>query len=346
MRFSILVPVYNTESYLKECLDSVFAQTEQTFELILINDGSIDRGGMICDRYRALHPDCVKVVHQMNAGLIAARRAAIGLARGEYCVFLDADDALEPDALATVRACIDKTHADIVIFNYLDRFEETATSVPAVPVFPDGSVFFGEEKRTVYGELIRSWRLNNLCTKAIRTALVTEDDTPYDPFLNNPNTEDLLQTLYPVTHAEIITYLAKPLYQYRRRNSSISAQALSGRIETQFNEQVMAQLRRYMTLWAMDAPQWLTAFHTRKIFGLITLFWQHYRAAETDEEKRAVMEYPWQQRLTDEDKRYLHGNTLSLSKRVQLNAILKKRKFALDLFETIGTLRMRVRHGE
>jgi glycosyltransferase involved in cell wall biosynthesis len=346
MFFSILVPVYNSEPYLKECLDSVLRQNETDFELVLVNDGSVDNGGMICDRYRALHPDRVKVLHQTNKGLILARRAAIQAAEGDYCIFLDADDFLEPGALVTIRSRIERENADILIYNFYNRFEPEYTTTVAEAVFPDGSVFAGKDKRAVYSEMIVSWRLNNLCTKAIRTALVKQDDTPYEKFAANPHTEDLLQSLYPVTHAEKIVYCAEPLYNYRRINDSISTRVLPGKIDRQFNDAVMNQLRAYMTIWGMDTTEDLERFHARKLNGLITLFWQHFRAAETEEQKREVIEYPWGEHIDAEDRRFIKSKALTRMRRMQLKAILKRNRRRLETIERLGEIKMRASHGE
>jgi glycosyltransferase involved in cell wall biosynthesis len=347
MFFSVLVPVYNSEPYLKDCLDSVLRQSEQDFELVLVNDGSVDGGGMICDRYRAMHPERVKVLHQPNKGLILARRAGISAAEGDYCVFLDADDSLEPNALATLRETIGRENADMVIYNYYNRFEPEFTTTISEPVFPDGSVFRTEdEKRAIYAEMIASWRLNNLCTKAIRTPLVKEDDTPYEDYAANPHTEDLLQSLYPVTHAKTIVYRSLPLYNYRRIQQSISSRVLPGKIDKQFNDAVMDQLRHYMTIWGLDTPEQLERFHARTINGLITLFWQHYRAAGTDEEKRAVLDYSWGAHLSQEALKFAKNRSLPRMRRIQLQAILKKNKRLLDWIETIGAMKMRASHGE
>lgn len=346
MFFSILVPVYNSEPYLRECLDSVLRQSETDFELVLVNDGSVDNGGMICDRYRALHPDRVKVLHQTNKGLILARRAAIQAAEGDYCIFLDADDFLEPGALETMHSRIERENADILIYNFYNRFEPEYTTTVAEAVFPEGSVFAGEDKKAVYSEMIVSWRLNNLCTKAIRTALVKQDDTPYEKFAANPHTEDLLQSLYPVTHAEKIAYCAEPLYNYRRINDSISTRVLPGKIDRQFNDAVMNQLRAYMTAWGMDTTEDLERFHARKLNGLITLFWQHFRAAETEEQKREVIEYPWGEHIDAEDRRFMKSKALTRMRRMQLKAILKRNRRRLETIERLGEIKMRASHGE
>ena len=88
---SIIIPVYNVEHYLAECLDSVLAQTYKNLEIILVDDGSIDGSGQICDNY-AGKDSRIKVIHQTNAGVSAARNKGLKVAKGEYIGFVDADD--------------------------------------------------------------------------------------------------------------------------------------------------------------------------------------------------------------------------------------------------------------
>lgn len=345
MRFSILIPVFNTERYLSACLDSVFRQTFTDFEIVLVNDGSTDGSGMLCDRCRALHPDRVKVVHQPNGGLIRARRAAIPVAEGDYCLFLDADDAFAENCLADVDACLRATGADMVLFNCCNHFEDIGETKPVPGVFENGRVFSGSDKQAVYRELIAGWRLNNLCLKAVARRLLTGDDTDYAPYYAIPYAEDLLQTLWPVTHAETIAYLDAPLYIYRRRADSISSAALQGKIDRQFVEPIMAQLRAYMTAWGMDTPAYLNLFHSRKLMGLITLFWQHYRAAGDRAARREVLAYDWRAHITPEDAQYVRRNCLPLNKRLQLNAILHKNAPAVECFRLLANGKARLLHA-
>ena len=95
---SIVIPVYNVEKYLRQCLDSVLNQTFQDFELLLMDDGSTDRSSFICDEY-ALKDNRIKVVHQENSGVSNARNNGISLARGQWITFIDSDDWVDPDYL-------------------------------------------------------------------------------------------------------------------------------------------------------------------------------------------------------------------------------------------------------
>ncbi len=345
MLFSILVPVYNSEKYLKECFESVLLQSEQDFELVLVDDGSTDSGGQICDRYQAQYPDLVRVIHQPNAGLILARRAGIRAAKGDYCMFLDADDAYEPECLATVRETITQTGADTVIFNNYSYFDADGSIEPNKAAFADGSVFEGDDKRQIYQKLIASEELNNIWMKAILRPLLQADDTDYAFYANNPHGEDLLQTLYPATHANKIVYRDRRLYRYRRHPSSVTRKLDFQRLERMFDEKKEQQLRRYMTLWGMDTPQEIQQLDARTTRGVLTVFWLHYRAAQTGEQKRAVLAFPWETYVQAQQKQPFMNPYLSRMHRFQVRAILKRQLLLLDGICMLGRLKMRKAHG-
>ncbi len=343
MHFSIVVPIYNAAPYLQGLIDSVQNQTYGDFELLLIDDGSTDDSGEIIDRAAAGDGERIKAIHQSNAGPIAARRAGILAASGDYVLFADADDALTPNALETLDRAITQSGADVVIYNNVSRFPKGGPDVVTPGVFDNGSEFSGKDKERVYGELIQSWRLNNLWIKAFKAHLVKEDDTDYPRFYDNPNADDLLMSLYPVTHGEKILYLDAPLYIYNRIPGSISSQVLKGQIQRQINEPVMEALRRYMTIWGMDTPDWLRRYYSRRFYGLVSLFFQHYRAAENYAQRRLVMDYPWESHIPQEAQPYLKDNSLDRTKAMQLHAILSRNKPLIDLFEGVGTVKMRLR---
>ena len=119
---SIIVPVYKVEKYLPKCIDSILAQTFTDFELILIDDGSPDRCGEICDEY-AIKDERIVVIHQVNRGVSAARNAGLDAAKGEYIGFVDSDDWIKPEMYEImVRTAIDKK-ADVVICGLNDMKE-------------------------------------------------------------------------------------------------------------------------------------------------------------------------------------------------------------------------------
>ena len=133
MRFSVVIPVYNVADYLPGCIDSVLANDCSDCEIILVDDGSTD--GIcpgICDEYSARYPELIRVIHQENRGLGGARNTGLEAARGDYMLFVDSDDTIEPHTLNRLSSAIEKSGADIIAFNlYSDNGEGQKTPVKA-----------------------------------------------------------------------------------------------------------------------------------------------------------------------------------------------------------------------
>ena len=139
IKLSIVVPIYKVEPYLPKCVESLLAQDlpKEDYEIILVDDGSPDRCGEICDAYAARYVN-VKVVHRKNGGLSAARNTGIEVAQGEYVQFVDSDDYLEPNVLKALVEKMDSDKLDILRFNYqnvnerYEVFEPNKVSKPFV----------------------------------------------------------------------------------------------------------------------------------------------------------------------------------------------------------------------
>lgn len=113
---SIVIPVYNTEKYLKRCLNSILHQSFQDFEVILIDDGSTDRSPLICDEYTKLD-NRIKAVHQINSGVSSARNLGLKIAIGEYIWFIDSDDYITVDSLRELSNILKNNNIDLIVFN-------------------------------------------------------------------------------------------------------------------------------------------------------------------------------------------------------------------------------------
>lgn len=115
-RISVIIPVYNVEKYLHECVDSVLNQTYQNFEIILVDDGSTDGSPKICDEY-AENDKRIKVIHQSNGGLSVARNNGFYASSGDYVYFLDSDDWIEPSSMEVLLECAEERRAQVVFFD-------------------------------------------------------------------------------------------------------------------------------------------------------------------------------------------------------------------------------------
>ncbi|MBQ3116176.1 MAG: glycosyltransferase family 2 protein [Clostridia bacterium] len=221
MKFSILIPVYNVEKYLKKCLDSVLAQTFTDYEVILADDGSKDKSGAICDEYQKRYPDKIRVFHKQNEGLLLTRRFSLKQAKGEYVVFVDSDDYVSCDLLFTLNENFKRYNADMLIYNFY-RFrdgEEEMTS-PKIP-FEDGTIFEGEGKIKLYESFAVRHTFSNMWVKAVKLSIV-DVDADYMPW-NVSRSEDVIQSFPLFERANKIVYLDKKLYYYRKNAGSVTA---------------------------------------------------------------------------------------------------------------------------
>lgn len=133
IKVSVIVPVYNTEKFLKKCIDSIVNQTLEEIEIILINDGSTDNSYIICDEYSKKYPQKIKYINNKNIGCSATRNLGINLAKGEYIAFVDSDDYIDKEMYQDMYEKAKKEDLDIVIcgLNYINqRTQEIRSSFP------------------------------------------------------------------------------------------------------------------------------------------------------------------------------------------------------------------------
>ena len=207
---SVIVPVYKAETYIHQCVDSLLAQTYQNIEVILVDDGSPDRCGEICDEYAA-RDTRVKVIHQRNGGVGKARQTGIEQATGVYSIHADPDDWVDPTMIEEMVAKAKEDDADMVI---CDFFEENGTNRTcqhlAMEFAPSPSII---EKRLIHHELS-----GYLWNKMFRRECCGEIDFPSDITL----LEDELFIIRVLRTGNIkrVAYLPKAFYHYRTDNTS------------------------------------------------------------------------------------------------------------------------------
>ena len=114
---SIITPVYNVEQYLRQCIESIIMQDFQDWELILVDDGSTDKSGVICDEY-ALKEERIRVLHKENSGQADSRNVALQLAKADLIGFVDSDDWIESDMYSVLYHTLIENHASAVVFRF------------------------------------------------------------------------------------------------------------------------------------------------------------------------------------------------------------------------------------
>ena len=214
MKFSIVIPVYKTKEYLDHCVESVVAQTFRDFEIILVDDGSPDCCGAMCDAWAAKDSRIV-VVHQENGGLSAARNAGIRRATGEYIMFLDSDDWwADPYVLENIAQHLNHTDADILSFNYRKSYNGNLE-----PLYFPESLPSSETAETLEQMMCLNRWVTGACNKAIRRTLLVDNDLF---FRTGITSEDIDWTLRLALNGEKIAFANVCVFIYRQIASSIS----------------------------------------------------------------------------------------------------------------------------
>jgi glycosyltransferase involved in cell wall biosynthesis len=273
--------VYNVERYLHQCIDSIMQQTKQNFELILVNDGSKDKSGEICEEYRSKYPDQITVIHQENRGLLLTRRTAIARARGDFVIFVDSDDYLRGDALEVIEQAINRYEADLVLYKY-DRVTDEGRVTESKADFFHGEVFTKDNKKRVY-ERIMEGALNSLCIKAVKLNLI-DVERDYSVMSHVSDGEALLQSLPMLTYAERIVYLDEALYFYRYNTASIMHTFNPGKVESIIT--VESQLMQYMVKWGMDDAHGWELLYNHRLQLIQAVIWQIVLATELSDGER------------------------------------------------------------
>ena len=228
--FSIIVPVYNVEKYLRKCIDSVLSQTVEDYELILVDDGSTDRSGEICREY-AEKVDRIKFIGKENGGPSTAKNCGIKNARGKFLLFLDSDDFLSGnDCLSKLKTAAQKS-CDIVLFKAAKYFDGRI-----IDSYGDYDLKTVNEKSSteIFRYMVKEHKqLASACNKMVRRDYVLKNGIF---FLEDTVGEDIDWSIRLFENAENICAINEILYMYRQNRSGSMTNTLSPyKINSLFN---------------------------------------------------------------------------------------------------------------
>lgn len=314
MRFSIVVPVYNTEKLLGDCVGSVLAQTYTDWELLLVDDGSTDGSGTLADSFAKLDGR-IHAYHQENTGQFFARRAGIDRAVGDYVLFLDSDDTFTDDCLEKVEAALRRQAADIVMFagSIMENGQNTGRCIGKISLAENNiSVSWLKEK------LISSHELNSLCLKAFRRSLFEDDHNDYGAFKGTCCGEDKVQLLYPVTRAQSAIYIPECLYQYDHRENSTMRKFAISTIPRMIANEMYLMLYRYMREWGMDGPEYQELVAVYYLRNYLSVYFGLRKWCTTLRERWEFRHYPWRTSVNREAFRYCFSDKLAVKEKFKL----------------------------
>ena len=218
---SIIVPIYNAEQYLRRCVDSILNQEYTDYELLLVNDGSTDASGDICEEYRDRDPRVI-VIQKENTGVSDSRNRALDRARGKYLQFLDSDDWITPDATRLFVRAAEEYGCDMVISDFYRVVGERLS--------PKGDI---EEEGVLTREEFAAHMMENpadfyygvLWNKLYRRDIVEEHNLRMDTDINW--CEDFMFNLEYIRYAKVFYALHAPIYYYVKRKGSLASQGIN-----------------------------------------------------------------------------------------------------------------------
>ena len=250
-KISVIVPVYKAEAYLHRCVDSLLAQTFTDFEILLVDDGSPDRSGEICDEY-ARKDTRVRVFHKENGGVSSARQCGMDNARGEYTIHADPDDWVEPEMLEELYKKAKEEDADMVICDFYEERKNKTIYVRQQPSALD--------HETVLCELFQ--QLHGSCwNKLVRRACYREFGVRFP--LELSYCEDLYVNTSLLSHKMNVIYLPKAFYHYDQYTNEES-------LVHRPIDMIMAYRQQFINLFSTDIPN--------RLYSRIFPYWQYKNA--------------------------------------------------------------------
>ncbi len=257
-KVSIIIPIYNVEKYVRRTIESAIKQTERDIEIILVNDGSTDSSGDICNGY-ASKDTRIKIIHKENGGLSSARNAGIKEASSEYVLLLDGDDYLANCAVETLLKIMEKYPSDLIQFRYQEVFENETPNI-------------GQNKETIYQAHTSEELFENLyeiggmaasgCTKLFKKDMLLKI-----PFITIRH-EDEMWCTQAFQNPLTVTYIPNILYYYVMREESI--------IHSRFNVKKLDVFviieERIKTLRQLSLNQFLRNEYQRMYISILGLY--------------------------------------------------------------------------
>ena len=298
MKFSVLIPVYNTEKYLEECLRSVLNQTYQDFEIIIVDDGSTDKSGAICEKYKDDFPEKIKVIHQENSGQLVSRVNAIRKATGDYCMFLDADDLFVSNTIESIYNCIFKTgFPDMVFFPFW--YDRNGTLEKSRLIVENCKLFLNNDIPALRKQFFSDILLNNMWTKVVKREILLSSIYDYESFASLRCAEDRLQSMWILDNIHSAYYINIPLYQYRLFEGSTTRTYSHNNIEKYNTSILYSEEKKYLLKWGFDTNEWadrLQAVFITYIVYVFNLFYMNIKK----EERTKVINFDWHSFIPDE----------------------------------------------
>lgn len=332
MKISIVLPVYNAEKYLEECINSVLGQTCSDWELIIVNDGSTDGSSEICNKYANNNPDKIFVFHKENEGQFMTRLFGIKKCSGDYICFLDADDFLENNSVITLKEQVSNhNNPDVVCFGFCNWDGENKEAIHP----PLSGMFDSYEKlKKVYEQIINGKLPGALWSKAFKNELLKSAKIN-DKFVKNKRYgEDAYHSFSVLANAKSVLFLDNILYRYRA-NPQGASQGFENRDPDYFNTKYVSEvILNIIQVNGMNDREIKEILYARNFNETVYYMLKYYRSSPDAKRRKAVVEHNWSEYLLDGVTEGIKYNKHIRKPYIRVwNAFEKKKHFEIYLRE-------------
>lgn len=298
MKISIVMPVYNSEKYLEESINSVINQTSKNWELVIIDDGSTDRSAEICDAFAEKYEN-ISVYHKHNEGQFLSRKLGIEKATGKHVGFLDSDDVLDKDYVQDLtEALITNNYPDVICFAF-SRFNENGiTKQYNLPA--DSCLYDTEKKRKeLYLQIIDGKLTGSLWSKLLSRDLLMKNFNKSESVCNSRFGEDAYQSFSAIGNAQTILFANKSLYLYRE-NPAGASEGFERKDFDYFNTRyVFELLLNFLPQWGLDDTETKKKLYARNFNETVYYILRYLRESKSIKRKADVIKYNWNTYLLD-----------------------------------------------
>lgn len=336
MTISIIVPVYNAQKYLIDCINSVINQSEKNWELLLIDDGSTDDSGIICDKYDKQYTN-IFAFHKENEGQFLTREFGIQKSTGEYIGFLDADDFLDNNFVKNLIDCIQcNGYPEVICFEYA-LWNETIIKKYLLSLNNQEIRFDDlESRKNVYCQMIDGTLTGSMWSKVFKSKLIKSSVVDSSIVRNKRFAEDTFQSFSVMANAKSIVYLKKLLYYYRD-NAEGASQGFEYRDLDYYNKRYVYQfLAEQLPVWKMYEEDYINKLLAFNFNYTVYYILKYYRAAKTSKRRKDIVDHDWSTYLLEMTDKDLNNNPYVRKSYIKVwNAFKNKRHLEIFIREKI-----------
>lgn len=326
---SVVIPVYNARRFIEETVESVMAQSYDNFEVILVDDGSTDNSGAICDALAAKY-DRIRVIHKTNGGVSSARNAGIDAALGDYITFVDADDKIGDNMFADIMAECTSKNADKVFCGH-DEVSRDGHHVACIASLPARRLLNRRDivDKLLYTGCVGDSYMNSVGGGAYNVSILRKNGLRFE---DRPMGEDWLFNMKYCNVIESAVYIDEPYYKYMRNDTSAVSRYQPRQFELwlenrDFRRALAAEHNYQIDTKAVDA-RWMTKvlFYTLQVINNDSNPSKKLQAIFTNPEFRSALS-----NATEIEPRYFEPIVWLLKKKFFIGAYLLLRVYALRL---------------